>query len=79
MVKIPFDFCHNQVCDVPGTIDGTNYTITAPNHCLLLCDLHIGMSINGQLNEDGDYVFVDQKGDEIIDPANVICWQGKRV
>ena len=36
------------------------------------------MSINGQLNEDGDYVFVDQK-DEIIDPADVICWQGKRV
>ena len=58
--------------------DGTQYTITAPNHCLLLCDLHIGMTINGRLNENGEYIFVDGAGDEITDAATVICWQGKR-
>jgi hypothetical protein len=67
------------VCDVAGTIEGTDYTITAPNHCLLLCDLHIGMTIYGQLNENGEYVFVDQNGEEITDAADVVCWQGKKV
>jgi len=67
------------VCDVPATSpDGTQYTITAPNHCLLLCDLHIGMTINGRLNENGEYIFVDGAGEEITDAATVICWQGKR-
>ena len=69
-----------QVCDVDGSMNGTsNYTITAPNHCLLLCDLHIGMTIDGELNQNGEYDFLDQDGEKITDPAEVICWQGKRI
>lgn len=68
------------VCDVDGSMNGTsNYTITAPNHCLLLCDLHIGMTIDGELNQNGEYDFLDQDGEKITDPAEVICWQGKRI
>merc|ERR1711862_186474 len=66
------------VCDVEGTMNGNEYTIAAPNHCLLLCDLHIGMTINGKLEENGEYVFRDQD-DNKITAAEVICWQGKRI
>jgi len=67
------------VCDESPTIDGTQHTIAAPNHCLLLCDLHIGMTIDASLNENGEYVFVDGTGEVIPDGDSVICWQGKRV
>ena len=67
-----------QVCDVEGTRNETAYTITAPNHCLLLCDLHIGMTIYGKLEENGEYAFKDEDDKEIT-AEDVICWQGKRV
>jgi len=67
------------VCDEPPTIDGTQHTIGAPNHCLLLCDLHIGMTIDASLSENGEYAFVDGAGEVIADGGSVICWQGKRL
>ena len=74
-------YCNSQVCDIPGNIelDGTRVTITAPNHCLLLCDLHIGMTIEGQLNVDGEYKFFDQDGKAIITSEDVAFWAGKMV
>ena len=72
-------YMSSQVCDVPPTIDGTQHTIAAPNHCLLLCDLHIGMTIDASLSENGEYAFVDGAGEVIADGSDVICWQGKRL
>ena len=75
----------SQLCDVEGDIQGTVYTISAPNHCLLLCDLHIGMTIDGRLTADGDYEFVDQDGEAVTDANSddnsnpVRCWTGKKI
>ena len=77
MSYFPFTLPY-QVCDVEGTMNGNEYTIAAPNHCLLLCDLHIGMTINGKLEENGEYVFRDQD-DRDITAADVIYWQGKKI
>ena len=65
-----------------GTMSETTYTITAPNHCLLLCDLHIGMTIDGRLDERGEYEWVDQDGTTVTDANGenpVQCWIGKRI
>ena len=75
----------SQLCDVEGDIQGTVYTISAPNHCLLLCDLHIGMTIDGRLTADGGYEFVDQDGEAVTDGNSddnrnpVQCWTGKKI
>ena len=63
-------------------MSGTTYTITAPTHCLLLCDLHIGMTIDGRLDANGEYEFVDQDGTAVTDADGenpVQCWTGKRI
>ena len=70
----------SQLCDVEGDIQGTVYTISAPNHCLLLCDLHIGMTIDGRLDADGVYEWVDQDGEAITAAEGdnpVECWAGR--
>jgi len=70
------------VCDMEGTMSETTYTITAPNHCLLLCDLHIGMTIDGRLDDKGEYEWVDQDGTAITDANGVNpvkCWVGRSV
>jgi len=70
------------VCDSEGDLTDTTYTITAPNHCLLLCDLHIGMTIDGRLDANGEYEFVDQDGTAVTDADGenpVQCWTGKRI
>lgn len=66
-------------CEVPdpsGT--PTDYTINAPNTCILLCDFHLGMTIEGALSKEGDYVFTKIETGETItqeDVANQIkCW-----
>jgi len=70
------------VCDKEGTMSGSTYTISAPNHCLLLCDLHIGMTIDGRLDDKGEYEWVDQDGTAITDANGVNpvkCWVGRSV
>ena len=82
--KCIFHLCFlYQVCDEDATSSGgTTYTITAPNHCLLLCDLHIGMTIDGRLDADGVYEWVDQDGEAITAAEGdnpVECWAGRRL
>ena len=37
------------------------------------------MTIEGQLNVDGEYKFFDQDGKAIITSEDVACWTGKMV
>jgi len=65
-------------CTDPPTIDDAKgeYTITAPNLCILLCDFHLGMTIEGRLKEEtGDWgFFIVETDTEITDPNMVRCW-----
>ena len=66
-------------CTDPPTDPSTDpvYTITAPNLCILLCDFHLGMTIEGRLKEDtGDWgFFIVETDTEITDnPELVRCW-----
>ena len=44
-------------CENPDNSGSADYRIKAPNLCLLLCDFHLGMTIEGFLNDDGNYIF----------------------
>ena len=44
-------------CETPATVDDTNYTITPPNKCVLLCDFHLAKVIEGRLSDEGVFVF----------------------
>jgi len=65
-------------CEDPDPTSSPDYRITAPNTCILLCDFHLGMTIKGYLNEEGNYVFKKVETDEDITQANVAemikCW-----
>ena len=68
------------VCDTPDAnedADDATYEIKAPNKCVLLCDFHLGMTIESRLNEGGEYEFVDQDGTVIPadQGATVRCWE----
>ena len=57
--------------------DGPDYEITAPNKCILICDFHLGLTIESRLKEDtGEWgFFIVETGAEIIDPlTQVKCW-----
>merc|ERR1719285_1129549 len=60
------------LCENPDTDDNPDaYTINAPNSCALLCDLHLGMSIESSLNSDGEFDFM-RDGDEKITDGNLV-------
>jgi len=67
-------------CENPDTDSNPlTYTITPPNKCVLLCDFHLAMVIEGRLNDDGDFNFyqldTDGTADVVIDDAAKIkCW-----
>ena len=56
--------------------EDTTYTIVAPNKCVLLCDFHLGLTIEGRLNEEGEFVFlIVETGEDITDHGDwVTCW-----
>ena len=57
-------------------VDG-KYTIVAPNKCLLICDFHLGMTIEGRLDEDsGEFAFfIVETGENITGKGDrVACW-----
>ena len=51
-----------------------NYKMGHPNTCILLCDYQLGMTINSELDEEGEAVFKNQDGEEITGSA-VTCWE----
>jgi len=65
-------------CENPDTAGTGDYRIKAPNKCILLCDYHLGMTIEGVLNEEGNYVFNKVETGEEITQANaadqIKCW-----
>ena len=66
--------CENP--DAAATPD--QYRIKAPNKCILLCDFHLGMTIESVLNKEGNYVFTKVETKEEITQDNVAdqikCW-----
>ena len=68
------------VCDRPDPDNTPPYDILAPNKCILLCDYHLGMTIEGVLDDNGDYTFkiVELDEDNIVTQENVNdkikCW-----
>ena len=63
------------VCDTPlDSPEEGNYKMGHPNTCILLCDYQLGMTINSELNEEGEAVFKNQDGEEITGSA-VTCWE----
>ena len=51
------------------------YTISAPNTCILLCDFQLGMTIVGELIVNGQYEFKIVETDETItDDKKIKCW-----
>ena len=67
------------ICENPDPVGSSDqYRITAPNKCLLLCEYHLGMTIVGLINDEGNYVFKEVETDEEITQDNVAdqikCW-----
>ena len=79
------------MCTIPPTPadqDPTQTIISAPNHCILLCDFHLGMTIDSVLGEEGLIVFQDGEGDvfpdldgdeNVKDGSRVDCWPDRRL
>merc|ERR1712212_542907 len=45
-------------CETPDTDDNPlTFTISAPNKCVLLCDYHLAMVIEGRLDVEGEFKF----------------------
>ena len=44
-----------------------------PNTCILLCDYQLGMTINSELDEEGEAFFKNQAGN-ITEGSVVTCW-----
>ena len=67
-------------CEIPDADqEPSTFTITAPNKCVLLCDYHLAMVIEGRLNDVGEFKFyVTNVDPEVeVDQANVDtikCW-----
>jgi len=67
-------------CETPAAVDEppTMYTITPPNKCVLLCDFHLVMVIEGRLSDEGEFKFYVANTDEEINADNVDdmikCW-----
>jgi len=68
-------------CEIPDTDeDPLTFTITAPNKCVLLCDYHLAMVIEGRLNDEGEFKFyvADSDPEVEINDSNVgekiKCW-----
>ena len=52
-----------------------NFIITAPNECILICDFHLGMTIEGKLHpETGDWAFFCLETGTEITGSEVRCW-----
>jgi len=63
------------LCDNPDTDGGDTYTITAPNTCVLLCDLHLGMTIESRLDANGEVAFHRDGAEEVFDDVSLVkCW-----
>ena len=69
-------------CETPATVDEppTTYTIAPPNKCVLLCDFHLVMVIEGRLSDEGVFKFyvTNAEPEYEIDHTNVDdmikCW-----
>ena len=66
-------------CETPAdkNDDDNTYTINPPNKCILLCDNHLGMVIEGRLDDiEGVFKFYGPEADstETIDSNAVNCW-----
>ena len=70
-------------CETPPEVDGppaTTYTIAPPNKCVLLCDYHLAMTIEGRLSDEGELKFyvANSEPEQVIDETNVSqkvkCW-----
>ena len=65
------------VCDtLDGDDEPSTFTILAPNTCLLLCDLHLGMTIRATLSmETGEFQFRIEELEVEGDPTSGIITQ----
>ena len=68
-------------CEIPDADeDPLTFTITAPNECVLLCDYHLAMVVEGRLDDEGEFKFyVTNVDPEVeVDQDNVgeiiKCW-----
>jgi len=64
-------------CTTQPEEDEEKYTIAAPNKCILICDFHLGMTIEGRLDETtGAFAFFILETEENItgQPEKVACW-----
>ena len=62
------------MCDENLTPDEEGmYKMGHPNTCLLLCDYQLGMTINSELDEEGEAFFKNQAGN-ITEGSVVTCW-----
>ena len=68
-------------CESPDADeDPLTFTITAPNKCVLLCDYHLAMVVEGRLDNEGEFKFsvADSDPEVVIDQSNVgekiKCW-----
>jgi len=61
------------VCDDPVTPADGMYKMGHPNTCILLCDYQLGMTINSELDEEGEAFFKNQAGN-ITEGSVVTCW-----
>ena len=61
------------VCDDPVTPADGMYKMGHPNTCILLCDFQLGMTINSELDEEGEAFFKNQAGN-ITEGSVVTCW-----
>ena len=63
------------ICEIPDTdSDDLTYTITAPNKCLLLCEYHLAMVIEGRLSEEGEYNFYIGDTYDVVTVDVIKCW-----
>lgn len=63
-------------CETPDAdeVDET-YTIMAPNKCVLLCDFHLGLIIEGRLNDAGNFAFYIENDVVTQENVDIIkCW-----
>ena len=68
-------------CESPDADeDPLTFTIAAPNECVLLCDYHLAMVVEGRLDDEGEFKFsvADSNPEVVIDQDNVgekiKCW-----
>jgi len=68
-------------CEIPDADqDDLTFTITAPNKCVLLCDYHLAMVIEGRLNDEGEFKFYVTNVDPEVEieqatvSEKIKCW-----